>query len=652
MKKYKARSRVVIENISPQVEGGKFPIKRIVGEVVCVTADLIADGHDIISARLIYRKQGTKKWFENQILITENDIWKGEFRVEETVQYEYAVTAWVDHAMTWHKGFQKKLAAGDELSLDLRIGAEFLKEIAALKKGAENEAVWDLLSKLESGNYEMAVEAASSESMLHVIENFPLKHFASTSTSYLVQVDRLKAAFSNWYEFFPRSSSPDINRPGTFNDCLPIITRLSKLGFDTVYFPPVHPIGVSHRKGKNNSTSVLSGEPGSPWAIGAFEGGHTAINPTIGTLEEFKNLINHAQSLNVEIAMDLAYQCSPDHPWVKEHPSWFKWRPDGTVQYAENPPKKYQDVLPIHFETDDWENLWKELKDVIEFWIEQGIRIFRVDNPHTKPFVFWEWIMAEMRRDHPDVLFLSEAFTRPKIMARLAKIGFHQSYSYFTWRKNKSELIEYLNQLTQTELREYFRANFWPNTPDILPEYLQNTGTNYAAMRFVLAATLSSNYGMYGPVYEYCVNKPVSGKEEYFDSEKYEVRHWDWRLESPMHNLIGKINEIRNQNPAFHSTFNILFCETDNEMLLSYFKSTDDGSNKILVIVNLDPINKQSGWVKLPIKEMKINDGELIGLTDLMDQSNYCWNETWNYVELDPQLTPCHIFKLTVNSSN
>jgi starch synthase (maltosyl-transferring) len=652
MKKHEARSRVVIENISPQVEGGKFPIKRIVGEVVCVTADLIADGHDVISARLIYRKQGTKKWSENHMLITEDDAWKGEFRVEETVPYEYAVTAWVDHAMTWYKGFQKKLAAGDELSIDLRIGAEFLKEIASLKKGAENGAVWDLLSKLESDKYTMAVEAASSESMLHVIENFPLKHFASTSASYLVQVDRLKAAFSNWYEFFPRSSSPEINRPGTFNDCLPIISRLAQLGFDTVYFPPVHPVGVSHRKGKNNSTTALSGEPGSPWAIGASEGGHTAINPTLGTLEEFKNLISHAQSLNVEIAMDLAYQCSPDHPWVKEHPSWFKWRPDGTVQYAENPPKKYQDVLPIHFETDDWENLWKALKDVIEFWIEKGIRIFRVDNPHTKPFVFWEWIMAEMRRDHPDVLFLSEAFTRPKIMARLAKIGFHQSYSYFTWRKNKSELIEYLNQLTQTELREYFRANFWPNTPDILPEYLQNTGPNHTAMRFVLAATLSSNYGMYGPVYEYCVNQPVSGKEEYFDSEKYEVRHWDWRLESTMHDLIGKINEIRNQNPAFHSTFNILFCETDNEMLLSYYKSTDDGSNKILVIVNLDPINKQSGWVKLPINEMNVNEGELVGLTDLMDQSNYRWNETWNYVELEPQLTPCHIFKLTVNPSN
>jgi starch synthase (maltosyl-transferring) len=395
-----------------------------------------------------------------------------------------------------------------------------------------------MLSELESGNYELAIETSSSEKLLSILEKCSMKHFASISDSYPVQVDRLKASFSSWYEFFPRSSSPDVNRPGTFNDCLPILTRLAQLGFDTVYFPPIHPIGVAHRKGKNNSTTALPEEPGSPWAIGAFEGGHNAIHPTLGTLDDFKKLIKHANALNIEIAMDLAYQCSQDHPWVKAHPSWFKWRPDGTVQYAENPPKKYQDVLPIHFETDDWKNLWEALKDVIEFWIEKGIRIFRVDNPHTKPFVFWEWIMSEMRRDHPDVLFLSEAFTRPKIMARLAKVGFHQSYSYFTWRKNKPELVEYVTQLTQTELREYFRANFWPNTPDILPEYLQNTGPNHAAMRYVLAATLSSNYGMYGPVYEYCVNQPVNGKEEYLDSEKYEVKHWDWRLESPINKLI------------------------------------------------------------------------------------------------------------------
>ena len=456
MKKYEPRARVVIENVSPQVEGGKFPIKRIAGEAVYVTADMIADGHDVISARLMFRKTGTKKWLENPLNHTENDSWEGHFRVETEGEYEYAVVGWVDHAMTWFKGFQKKLAAADELGLDIRIGAEFLKEMLAVNKGSEKSTIADLLSKLESGDYQLAVDAASSERMRNVLDNFPLRHFATTSASYPVQVDRLKASFSSWYEFFPRSASPDSNRPGTFKDCEPIINRLAQLGFDTVYFPPVHPVGVAHRKGKNNSTTALPNEPGSPWAIGAAEGGHTAINPVLGTLEEFVHLVNHAKSQGIEIAMDLAYQCSPDHPWVKEHPSWFKWRPDGTVQYAENPPKKYQDVLPIHFETDDWENLWHALKGVIEFWIDKGIKIFRVDNPHTKPFVFWEWVMAEMRRDHPEVLFLSEAFTRPKIMARLAKIGFHQSYSYFTWRKDKAELTEYLTQLTETELREYF----------------------------------------------------------------------------------------------------------------------------------------------------------------------------------------------------
>lgn len=652
MKKYEPRARVVIENVSPLVEGGKFPIKRIAGEAVYVTADMIADGHDVISARLMFRKTGTKKWLENPLNHIENDSWEGHFRVETEGEYEYAVTGWVDHAMTWFKGFQKKLAAADELGLDIRIGAEFLKEMLAVNKGSEKSTIADLLTKLESGDYQLAIDAASSERMRNVLDNFPLRHFATTSASYPVQVDRLKASFSSWYEFFPRSASPDSNRPGTFKDCEPIISRLAQLGFDTVYFPPVHPVGVAHRKGKNNSTTALPNEPGSPWAIGAAEGGHTAINPVLGTLEEFVHLVNHAKSQGIEIAMDLAYQCSPDHPWVKEHPSWFKWRPDGTVQYAENPPKKYQDVLPIHFETDDWENLWHALKGVIEFWIDKGIKIFRVDNPHTKPFVFWEWVMAEMRKDHPEVLFLSEAFTRPKIMARLAKIGFHQSYSYFTWRKDKAELTEYLTQLTETELREYFRANFWPNTPDILPEYLQNTGVNHAAMRYVLASTLSSNYGMYGPVYEYCVNQPVPGKEEYFDSEKYEVRHWDWRLESPMHYLIGKINHIRKQNEAFHTTFNLKFCETDNPMILAFYKATEDGNNKVLVVINLDPLNKHSGWIKLPLQEMRVNEGETLGLTDLMDHSNYRWNKQWNYVELDPKLLPCHIFQITINPNH
>lgn len=648
MKKVDSRARVVIENVKPQVENGRFAIKRIPGERVHVQADLFGDGHDVISARLLYRRTGAKKWNEQPFRLVENDTWEGHFRVEEEGDYEYAVTAWIDHALTWYQGFLKKQRAGDDLTLDVRIGAEHLQALISATKGSEHQLAKELLALLESGSYHVAVEAAASERMRNLIEDSPLRPFASVSSSYKVQVDRLKASFSAWYEFFPRSASPDPNRPGTFRDCHAIIDRLSELGFDTVYFPPVHPIGRAHRKGKNNAVTAHEGEPGSPWAIGASEGGHTALLPELGTMADFVALVAHAQKRGIEIAMDLAYQCSPDHPWVKEHPDWFKWRPDGTVQYAENPPKKYQDVLPIYFECDDWQNLWKALLDVIKFWVSKGIRVFRVDNPHTKPFAFWEWVMAEMHRDHPEVLFLSEAFTRPKIMARLAKVGFHQSYSYFTWRRDKAELTEYLGDLCDTELREYFRANFWPNTPDILPEYLQNTDARHGSVRYVLAATLSSNYGMYGPVYEYSVNQPVPGKEEYYDSEKYEVRHWDWLLQSPMHELIGKINHIRRQNPAFFTTFNLRFCETDNPLLMAYFKQTEDRQNAILVVVNLDPNHNQSGWIKAPLEALGCKEGEILVLHDLMDGSNYHWNKEWNYVELNPALMPCHIFRVEV----
>jgi len=369
----------------------------------------------------------------------------------------------------------------------------------------------------------------------------------------------------------------------------------------------------------------------------------------LGTFEDFENLVKQANKHGINIALDLAYQCSPDHPYVKEHPDWFRWRPDGTVQYAENPPKKYQDVLPINFENDDWQNLWIELKSVIEFWIDKGVKVFRVDNPHTKPFIFWQWIMEEMRNDHPEVIFLSEAFTRPKIMARLAKVGFQQSYSYFTWRQTKAELIEYVTELTQTELRNYFRANFWPNTPDILPVYLQQTGHEHSAVRFVLAATLSSNYGMYGPVYEMLENTPVPGKEEYHNSEKYEARHWDWKSPNRFRDLIKLINRIRKENSAFHSTFNITFCETDNDSLIAYFKQAPDASNAMLCVVNLDSGHKQSGWVKLPLNLLNVQEGRTIGMHDVIDGKTYQWNKQWNYVELDPRITPAHLFRIGLN---
>lgn len=643
-----AKARVVIENIRPQIDGGAFPIKRISGEKVEVSADIFGDGHDIVNARLLHRKVGEKKWSEEPMKEVENDLWTGYFTTAATGQYEYSVVAWVDHALSWHHGFEKKADAGEKLDVELRIGADLLQRMAKKAKGEEAAWLKTTAALFESDtHYAEAIAIARSQRLEDMLESLPLRENESFGQVLSLVVERKKAQFSSWYEFFPRSSSQDPSRTGTFNDCEALLPLIADWGFDTLYFPPIHPIGVSHRKGKNNSTTSQPGEPGSPWAIGSHLGGHKAINPELGTMADFEKLVKAAKKHGIEIALDLAYQCSPDHPYVKEHPQWFRWRPDGTVQYAENPPKKYQDVLPINFENEDWENLWNELKSVIEFWISKGIQVFRVDNPHTKPFIFWQWIMSEMRRDYPDVLFLSEAFTRPKIMARLAKVGFQQSYSYFTWRQTKEELEEYLTELSQTELRDYFRANFWPNTPDILPYYIQKTGHAHSAARFVLAATLSSNYGMYGPVYELLENEPMPGKEEYFNSEKYEARHWDWHSSTPFRELMRKINRIRKENEAFHTTFNIRFCETDNDHLIAYFKPSTDGHNKVLTVVNLDPLNKQSGWVKLPEELMPAHEGHTLEMHDLMDDNHYRWNRQWNYVELDPRLMPAHIFRIS-----
>jgi len=647
MKGTEAKARVVIESITPQIDGGQYAIKRVPGETITVRAAVFADGHDVVAARLLHRKSGEKKWKENPLVLIDNDEWEGSFMVSTTGYHEYAIAGWIDHSMYWYEGFQKKAAAGEKMETELAIGALIVEKMEKLAKGDDHTLIQHALTVFNDPEQNSeALEIASSEKLKALIEEYPIRENESISKILRVFVDRKKAEFSTWYEFFPRAASPDANRPGTFKDCMEIIPRLEQLGFDVLYFPPIHPVGKSFRKGKNNSTTALPGEPGSPWAIGNSTGGHKAINPELGTMEDFTALVTHAEKHGIEIALDLAYQCAPDHPYVKKHPQWFRWRPDGTVQYAENPPKKYQDVLPINFENEDWKNLWDELKSIIEFWIDKGIKIFRVDNPHTKPFVFWEWLMEEMRKDHPDVLFLSEAFTRPKIMARLAKVGFHQSYSYFVWRETKAKLEEYLTELTTTELREYMRANFWPNTPDILPYYIQNTGYSDSAIRYILAATLSSDYGMYGPVYELLVNDPVPGKEEYYNSEKYEVRHWDWKTFTPFHALIGRINHIRKENSAFHSTFNITFCETNNEQVMAFIKQSKEDNNTVLVIVNLDPLHRQSAWIKLPLESLGTKEGQGLMMEDLLDGNKYQWNKEVNYVELDPVKSSAHIFRV------
>jgi starch synthase (maltosyl-transferring) len=461
-------------------------------------------------------------------------------------------------------------------------------------------------------------------------------------------VDRKKALFSTWYEFFPRSASPEVGKHGTFKDCEALLPRVATMGFDTLYFPPVHPIGAVNRKGKNNATDAAEGDVGSPWGIGSQYGGHKDLHPELGSLEDFKSLVTKAEKLGIEVAMDFALQAAPDHPWVKDHPDWFKWRPDGSIQYAENPPKKYQDILPIYFETPDWKNLWEELLSCALYWVEEvGIKVFRVDNPHTKPFRFWHWLIAEVKKKHPDVLFLAEAFTRPKIMDQLAKEGFTQGYSYFTWRFNKSELTEYLEQLTKGPQKEFYRPNFWPNTPDINPFHLQGANEAMHLSRYFLAATLSSNVGVYGPVYEFMDSAAVPGKEEYHNSEKYECRHWDWEAENKIMILMKKINEARKKLPSLQQTNNIEFCEVQNDNLIAYVKYDDQKNCLSLMIASLDSYYTQQGSVKLPLKQLGLESYHNFSVEDVITGNQYNWNSDWNYVALHPAL-PFHLFKISL----
>ncbi len=446
---------------------------------------------------------------------------------------------------------------------------------------------------------------------------------------------------------FPRSCTSDQATHGTFRACEKQLDYVAEMGFDILYLPPIHPIGERNRKGRNNSTTSKPGDPGSPWAIGAQEGGHTAIHPDLGTLEDFHSLKQSAESRGIELAIDVAFQSTPDHPYVGEHPDWFKHRADGSIQYAENPPKKYEDIYPFDFESQDWQALWNELKSVVFFWLKQGIRVFRVDNPHTKPFAFWQWLIEGVRQQYPETIFLSEAFTRPKVMYRLAKLGFTQSYTYFTWRNTKPELQKYLTELTQTEVRDFFRPNFWPNTPDILPEFLQFSGRPGFAARLVLAATLSSNYGIYGPAYELLEHEPVApGKEEYLNSEKYEIKQWDLQRRDSLKGLIERVNQIRRENRALQSNERLQFHDIDNERLIAYSKTSADGANSIVVVVNLDPYHKHSGWLTLPLDELQIDGKRSYQVHDLLSNARFLWQGPRNYVELNPEIIPAHIFAI------
>ncbi|MDY7394756.1 alpha-1,4-glucan--maltose-1-phosphate maltosyltransferase [Aureibaculum sp. 2210JD6-5] len=638
------QKRVLIDYVSPSVNCGKYYIKRVVNEIVNVNAHVFADGHDIIAASVLYKHEDDKSWSETRMNLSGNDEWHTSFTVKKQGYYTYKVEAWVDYALNWQHGIIRKIQDGQHVKSELLEGIEFAKEIGK-KAGSKEKEYLKHLQKIfkNESSYDEAIKEASSNKLHAIFEKNPQKILANTSKDYQVYVDRPKARFSTWYEFFPRSASEHQGKHGTFRDCERLLPRIANMGFDTLYLPPIHPIGEVNRKGKNNTTTALEGDVGSTWGVGSKLGGHKDIHPDLGTLKDFKALIQKAKVHNIEIAMDYALQAAPDHPWVKKHPQWFKWRPDGTVQYAENPPKKYQDILPIYWENDDYENLWKACLDILLYWIDCGINIFRVDNPHTKPFYFWNWIITEVKAKHPDVIFLAEAFTAPKVMQQLGKQGYTQSYTYFTWRDNKHEIIEYLEELTQTEQKEYMRPNFWPNTPDINPYHLQGVNESKFIQRYVLAAMLSSNIGIYGPVFEYMISDAIPGKEEYLNSEKFQITHYNWSFENKLTAVITRINQLRHKHPALQQTNNIKFCNITNDHLLAFYKWNDDKTDELLIIISLDHYYSQQGSIQLPLQDLQAPNG--IQVYDLFTGNSYNWNAEWNFVELHTAL-PFHIFKV------
>ena len=629
------RKRVVIQNVIPSINHGMFPAKRVQGEEVRVTADIFSDGHQQIDADLLILYPNSKLWISTPMRHSNNDRWEAIFSSDLIGTHKFTIEAWVDHFGTWQKDLKKKIAAGQDVTIEFQIGKNFFQELLPLADGEQQKTILAYQEKLDSTHAE---KFALDPEVLLFVRQFKIPYLTTRFTQELeVYFGRRKALFSSWYELFPRSCGK--NGHGTFKDVGPWIPKIAGMGFDVLYLPPIHPIGYKARKGKNNSIKGLPKDPGSPWAIGSPEGGHDAIHPELGTMQDLKNLMKLAAEHGLETALDLAFQCSPDHPYVKEHPEWFSWRPDGTVQYAENPPKKYEDIIPINFESKHWQELWQELLRVTLFWVNAGIKIFRVDNPHTKPFRFWQWLIKEVKRIDPDVLFLAESFTRPRIMEYLAKIGFDQSYTYFTWRNQKAELIEYMHELTQTSMSEYFRPNFWPNTPDILPTLLQQQNRAPFEIRFVLAATLSSNYGIYGPAYEHLVSTAVPGNEEYLDSEKYEIKTWP--LYGELSDLIARVNLIRRENVALQTTWNVEFLPIDNNQLLVFAKYPN-----IIVAVNLDPDTTQSGFVSLPLQKFCLDENTSFRVQDLLTGERYIWRGRYNYIELNPKKFCAHILQI------
>jgi starch synthase (maltosyl-transferring) len=644
----RALPSAVIENVRPLIDCGRYPVKRVVAEDLVVEADVYKDGHDVVAAALKWRVLGETRWQETSMTFVDNDRWSAACTFYENAVYEYTVEAWTDTFRSWREEFTKKFEAGVS-----SLGSEVLEGVTLLEAAAQRATDYNDSARLQELAQQMhAGELTDINAIAHSAElevlmaTYPDKAGATQySPPPRVIVDRTIARTGAWYEFFPRSAEGHGDRGSTLRDALPRIDDAQAMGFDVIYFPPIHPIGSTNRKGRNNSTTCLPQDPGVPYAIGSDAGGHKAVDPALGTIEDFDWLQNEVRARGMEIALDFAINCSPDHPYVREHPEWFYTRPDGTIKYAENPPKKYEDIYPLNFRCEDWQTLWEEMKSIILFWAEHDVRIFRVDNPHTKPLQFWEYLITGVRTEYPDVIFLSEAFTKPKMMKALAKAGFTQSYTYFTWRESKQELIEYFTELTQTDMREYFRGNLWPNTPDILPFALQQGGRPAFMIRAALAATLSSTYGIYSG-FELCENEALPGREEYLDSEKYQWKERDWDGLGNIKDWITRLNQVRKENRALQGYDNLRFHQADNEAILFYAKMTPARDNIILVVVNIDPHRRQSSYIDVPIDLFGVMEGGSYQVHDLISDIRYTWRGRRNYVELDPELQPAHIFRV------
>lgn len=640
-------SSVLVEDVRPVVDCGRYPVKREVGDSVEVSADIFREGHELIAAVVQYRQNGDTQWAESPMVKGDNDRWSGEFVVDKVGPAQFRVFAWPDHFESWRDELTKKVGADLDVASELLEGYLLVEETFSRASAADAEAMQALLGEARgAADQKTAAKVMLSTAMQELVHrNANREHAATQEEPFPVYVDRVEARFAAWYSMFPRSAGTVEGQSGTFRDVIDQLPRLEHMGFNVLYFTPIHPIGTTKRKGKNNTLVAEPGDPGVPYAIGSPDGGHDAIEPSLGTFEDFDELVAAAASRGMEIALDVALQGSPDHPWVKEHPEWFYIRPDGTIKYGENPPKKYEDMYPLNFHNPNWRELWEEMHRIIMVWVEHGVKTFRVDNPHTKPTAFWEWLIARVHQTNPEVIFLSEAFTRPKVMKSLAKAGFAQSYTYFTWRNFKQEIIEYSQELTQTEMKDFFRGNFFTNTHDILPTILQQGGRPAFMYRVVLAATLSSVYGIYSG-YELCENTPVPGREEYLNSEKYEFKVWDWDREGNITDYIARLNAIRKAHPALQEYDNLRFFEVQNDNILGYVKATPDNSDIVIVMVNLDPFEAQEAWFDVPIGDLGILPDQQYIAVDQLNGEMHSWSGAWQHLRLDPQVNPAMILHI------